>query len=256
MAGPAARPFEPKVVDAFRFDEVAPHPRYPLESSCPSDGVSARPAAATNVGSLLGLNPYSAISLLRSSSVCFFAFRLLHKKNPIKKAAAMTTMGMMTAIAIFAPEDKPPEDPDPEPEALRADGVELEVDEVAVVALVAVSEVVSVLNVDVTTTTEGVGVVEAIGVVEGVCVIVAVTSTTLGVVEGGATYVVEGAIEVTEVMVVGGREVVSEVVLDDSVTVTVVEKEVVKLVDVVPIVVVTTESVAIVLVSVDIVSRG
>ena len=78
------------------------------------------------------MKPYSAISLLRSSSAFFLAFRFLHKKNPIKKAAAMTTIGIITAIAIFAPELKPLE-PDPEPEALNADGVDDAVDDVTVV---------------------------------------------------------------------------------------------------------------------------
>lgn len=108
---------------------------------------------------------------------------------------------------------------------------------------------------DVTTMTEGVGVVVAPGVVDGVCVMVAVTSTTLGVgVVDGGTTVVESGIDVTEVIVVGGVEVVSGVDVE-AVTVTVVENEVVKLVEVVPIVVTTTESVNTVLVSVDMVTR-
>ncbi len=103
--------------------------------------------------------------------------------------------------------------------------------------------------------TEGVGVVVAPGVVDGVCVMVAVTSTTLGVgVVDGGTTVVESGIDVTEVIVVGGVEVVSGVDVE-AVTVTVVENEVVKLVEVVPIVVTTTESVNTVLVSVDMVTR-
>lgn len=102
---------------------------------------------------------------------------------------------------------------------------------------------------------EGVGVVVAPGVVDGVCVMVAVTSTTLGVgVVVGATNVVESGIDVTEVTVVGGVEVVSGVDVE-AVTVIVVENEVVMLVDVVPIVVTMTESVKIVLVSVDMVTR-
>lgn len=100
------------------------------------------PAAAANVGSLFGLNPYSAISLFRSSSAFFLAFLFLHKKNPIRNAAAITTIGMTTAIPIFAPELKPLE-PDPEPDALKADGVGLVFDEFCVVAAVAVFRDVS-----------------------------------------------------------------------------------------------------------------
>jgi hypothetical protein len=205
------------------------------------------------------LNPYSAISLLRSSSAFFLAFLFLHKKNPIKNAAAMTTIGMMTAIAIFAPEPKPSEE-DPDPEALNAEGVGVALVEVRVVWSVAVADVVSWENVDVTTTTEGGSVVEASGVVDGVWVMVAVTSTTLGLEvssDVGGTTVVDGGMEVTEVMVVGSSEDVSGVeVVSEAVTVTVVEKEVVRLVTVVSIVVRMTESVTSVLVSVDIVTRG
>ena len=53
----------------------------------------------------------------------------------------MATIGIMTAIAILAPELKPPEEPEPDPGALRADGVELELD-VVVDERVAVSEAV------------------------------------------------------------------------------------------------------------------
>ena len=98
----------------------------------------------------------------------------------------MATIGMMTAIAIFAPELKPLECPDPEPDALSAEGVEDAIDEVCVVAAVAVSELVSWAYVDVTATTEGVGAVVTPGGVDegvGVCVRVSVTSTTLGVLE-------------------------------------------------------------------------
>lgn len=254
---PAGRPLEPSVVEALRLlDEGFPHPRYPLLSSCASDWVSVYAAAATPVeGSLFGLNPYSAISLLRSSSAFFLAFLFLHKKNPIKNAAAMATIGIMTAIAILPPELKPPE-PDDDPEALKADGVEV-LDEVSVTESVAVPEVVSEPNVDVTTTTEGVGVVVASGVDEGVSVMVEVTSTTLGLdVVEGATKVVEGGIEVTEVMVDGGVELVSGAEdVSEEVTVTVVEKEVVKLVEVVSMVVKLTEPLLSVVESVDITAR-
>ena len=103
---------------------------------------------------------------------------------------------------------------------------------------------------------EGVGMVVAPGVVlDGDCVTVSVTATTLGleVLVVGGIYVVEAGIEVTEVTVLGvvelGPAVDVSIEEDEPVTVTVVEKDVVKLVEVVPIVVVMTESVTPVLAS-------
>lgn len=66
----------------------------------------------------------------------------------------MTTIGMMTAIAILAPEPSPPLEPEPSPEALRAEGVgDLEfVPETVDVLVVDVSPGC----VDVTTNTEAV----------------------------------------------------------------------------------------------------
>jgi hypothetical protein len=112
------------VVEAFLFEEVAPHPRYPPLSSWASDCVSVyAPTPAASVGSLLGLKPYSAISFLRSSSLFFLAFLFLHKKNPNKNAAAITTIGMMTAMAILAPVFRPPDEFEVVPEVLKAVGV-------------------------------------------------------------------------------------------------------------------------------------
>jgi hypothetical protein len=73
----------------------------------------------------------------------FLAFLFLHKKNPIKNAAAMTTIGMMTAMAIFAPDLRPPPEFESVPEALSAEGVADDDDEVIA------EEVVSVLAVGV-----------------------------------------------------------------------------------------------------------
>jgi hypothetical protein len=144
---------------------------------------------------------------------------------------------MTTAMAIFPPELRPFEDPDPEPDALSADGVELDD---SVRESVAVPVTVSTGEVVVTTTTEGLDVVGAWGELEGVRVTVSVTLITLGLelVVGGGTKVVESGIEVMEVEVVGGGalEVMSELDVE-SVTVTVPVIEVVKLVDVVTIVV-------------------
>ena len=54
----------------------------------------------------------------------------------------MATMGIVTAIAIFAPELSPPEEPDPDPDALNADGVDDALEEVTVNESVAVPAVV------------------------------------------------------------------------------------------------------------------
>jgi len=165
------------------------------------------------------------------------------------KAAAMATIGMMTAIAIFPPELRPPEPPEPEPDALKAEGVG-DVRELVVSPPLVGKLEVSGCCVDVTTMTEGlvgVGVVGSAG--GGVMVVVVVTSMTLSDVVGGGTMVVEGGSEVIDVMVVGGSGggvVVgsSGVVVEVSVMVMVVVGEVVKLTDVVVMVVMVTESVA------------
>lgn len=47
-------------------------------------------------------------------------------------------MGIITAMAIFAPELRPLEEPDPDPEALKAEGVDVALEEVAVSESVAV----------------------------------------------------------------------------------------------------------------------
>jgi hypothetical protein len=168
----------------------------------------------------------------------------------MRKAAAMATMGIMTAIAIFPPELRPPDEVELEPEALNADGEGLEEEDVLVELTVAVSELdVSGEYVDVTTTTEGVGVLP-LSVVEGVSVTVAVTAITLGLDVGvvvAITTVVDGGMETEETE--GEEEVnieVSDVSVELSVpvTVTVVVGEVVKLTEVVVMTLVTTESVA------------
>jgi hypothetical protein len=114
-------------------------------------------AATPRVGSLLGLKPYSAISLLRSSASFFFAFLLRHRKKPIRNAAAIATIGMTTAIAILADVLRPLLEPDPDPDALSAEALELALEDVDV----DVSELVP--SVDVTTTTDWVGVTVTLG---------------------------------------------------------------------------------------------
>lgn len=92
---------------------VVPHPLYPAPSvSLISPGSSplllATPAAG-RVGSLLGLNPYSSTSLLRSSSASFRCFRFRQKKRPASTSNATTAIGTTTATAILAPGANPPE---------------------------------------------------------------------------------------------------------------------------------------------------
>ena len=109
---------------ALRLEVVAPHPRYPDWSSVISDRSSAYDVpAAANVGSLFGLKPYSAISLLRISSAFFLAFRFRQNQKPKNRSAAITTMGMTTAIAIVPLEPRPDEEPPFLSPADNADGV-------------------------------------------------------------------------------------------------------------------------------------
>jgi len=147
----------------------------------------------------------------------------------------MTTTGIMTAIAILAPELSPPDPPEPEV-ALRAEGVD-EAEDVRE----DVSDVVAVVGlvaeyVEVMTTTVGANVVPD---EVGVLVTVSVTATTLAdsvlVVDGG-TYVVEGVTEMVETMVLREEDVDTDAEVDVKVAVSdvmvTVEKEVVKLVEV------------------------
>lgn len=128
---------------------------------------------------------------------------------PRKRSAAMTTTGMMTAIAIIPPVPSP-EDFPPELDALRAEGVlvaEVEVLDGGVgVGVGVVTGIVEVI-----TSTE----VEPGPSEDGVTTIDEVIATTLedgGVVEGGTTVVDEGGIEVVEMIVEEMIEVVSEAV--------------------------------------------
>lgn len=163
----------------------------------------------------------------------------------MKKAAAMAAMGMMTAMAIFPPELNP-ELPEPEPDALRAEGVGDAREVVVIPVAVLVRLEVSGCWVEVTTMTEGVVTGGVVGAVVGVRVVVEVTSMILSLVVG-ATNVVEGGSEVVDVTVGGsGVGVVvgsPGVDVEVSVMVMVVVGEVVKLTDVVVMVVMLTESV-------------
>lgn len=163
----------------------------------------------------------------------------------MKKAAAMAAMGMMTAIAIFPPELNP-ELPEPEPDALRADGVGDGRGVVVTPVAVLVKLEVSGCWVEVTTMTEGVVGGGVVGSGDGVRVVVEVTSMTLSLVVG-STNVVEGGTEVVDVTVGGSGvgDVVGSpgVEVEVSVMVMVVVGEVVKLTDVVVTVVTLTESV-------------
>ena len=160
----------------------------------------------------------------------------------------MATIGIMTAIAILPPELKPPEPPEPDPEALKAEGVGDAREEVETLVAVFVKVLEFVGSwVDVTTTTDGVvGTTVETSAEDGVRVVVAVTLMTLGVVEVGSTTVVDGGSEVIEVMVVGAVVGVvvgslgTDVVV--SVMVIVVVGEVVKLMEVVVMVVMLTEA--------------
>lgn len=100
------------VVDGFRAFGVVPHPRYPAPSvSLISEGSSPlllAPPTTGSVGSLLGLNPYSSTSFLRSSSASFRCFRLRQKKSAASTINATAATGTTTATAILLPGESPP----------------------------------------------------------------------------------------------------------------------------------------------------
>lgn len=97
-------------MDAFLFDAVVavPQPRYPLSSSIISEPPTTPPTAG-NVGSLLGLNPYASISFWRSSLATFCCFFRRQKNSPANTSAAITTIGITTAMAIVPAGESPPE---------------------------------------------------------------------------------------------------------------------------------------------------
>ncbi len=102
-----------RLVDGLRAAGVVPQPLYPAPSvSLISPGSSplllATPTAG-RVGSLLGLNPYSSTSFLRSSSASFRCFRFRQKKRPASTSSATTAIGTTTATAILAAGASPPE---------------------------------------------------------------------------------------------------------------------------------------------------
>lgn len=93
--------------------DVVPQPRYPAPSvSFISDGSSPEllaPPMAGSVGSLLGLNPYSSTSFLRSSSPSLRCFRLRQRKRAARTIKATATTGTTTATAILPPAERPEE---------------------------------------------------------------------------------------------------------------------------------------------------
>lgn len=101
---PTPGPLE-RLVEGLRVLDVVPHPLYPELSSLGSKLV-AMPICG-RVGSLLGLNPYSSTSFLRSSSASFLALRFLHQKIRAKMINATETTGTTTATAIVPPAESP-----------------------------------------------------------------------------------------------------------------------------------------------------
>jgi hypothetical protein len=119
----------------------------------------------------------------------------------------MATIGITTAIAIVAPVERPLLLDDPDPEALSADGDE--VDDAVVVGVV-MTAVEAGGAVEVIITTEGASVppVDA-----GDCVIVDVTATTDCCVVGAATVVVDGETKMVETDMTE-EDVLSEVIVE------------------------------------------
>lgn len=116
-------------------------------------------------------------------------------------------MGITTAIAIVPPVERPLLLGDADPEALNADGVE--VDDAAVVGVVMMA-VEAAGAVEVITTTEGAAVPPEDA---GDCIIVDVTATTDGCVVGAGTIVVDGVMK-TEETDMTEEDVLSEVIVE------------------------------------------
>lgn len=114
-----------KVVDGFRAVDVVPHPLYPAPSVCfmsdlGSSPLLLAPATTGNVGSLLGLKPYSSTSFLRSSSASFRCFLFRQRKRAAITINATAATGTTTATAILPPADRPEAVDALEPEVVRA----------------------------------------------------------------------------------------------------------------------------------------
>lgn len=141
------------VVDAFRPDDTAvvvPQPRYPAAE--PSSRISISfpgdPPTAGNVGSLLGLYPYSSTSFLLNSSASLRCFRFRQKNNPASTIRATATIGTTTATATVPPWPSPPLlelfDPDCKPAVLVPDVEEDVPVPVSLVGKVAVDVLITV----------------------------------------------------------------------------------------------------------------
>ena len=65
---------------------------------------------AGNVGSSLGLYPYSSTSFLRISSASLRCFRLLQKNKAARTRSATPTIGTITSTAVLPPPLRPPLD--------------------------------------------------------------------------------------------------------------------------------------------------
>lgn len=95
-----------------------------------------------SVGSILGLNPYSSTSFLRSSSPSFRCFRLRQRNRAARTIKATATTGTTTATAILPPAERP-EDVEEEAAAVaRAAPLDLLADDLVAVTPVAAKEVV------------------------------------------------------------------------------------------------------------------
>ena len=148
--------------------DVVPQPRYPAPSvSFISDGSSPEllaPPMTGSVGSLLGLNPYSSTSFLRSSSPSLRCLRLRQRNRAARTIRATATTGTTTATAILPPADRPEELEEDAPavssaaplDLLAADlvpitlvvaeGVVIELDDVEVSVIVFICGVPSLLD--------------------------------------------------------------------------------------------------------------
>ena len=113
-----------------------------------------------NVGSLLGLKPYSSTSFLRISSPSLRCFRFRQRKRAARTIRATATTGTTTATAILPPGERPEELEEEVPAAAAiAVPLDLLADDLFEVTLVTATGVVVELDdVDVSVIVDGCGV--------------------------------------------------------------------------------------------------
>ena len=112
-----------------------------------------------NVGSLLGLKPYSSTSFLRISSPSLRCFRFRQRKRAARTIRATATTGTTTATAILPPGERPEELEEPVAVAIAVPLDDLLADDlVEVTPVTATGAVVELDEVEVRVIVDGCGV--------------------------------------------------------------------------------------------------